>query len=99
MVDLRTSSATYLKGITIDLDHNKGVGLFIPTGIAHGFFAIEDAAILYFVDKYYSGQDEFGIMWDDPDIDLNWGVKNPTLSQRDQGNPRLRDIPDSDRPG
>ena len=99
LVDLRASSPTYLKAITLDLNQEMGLGIFIPTGVAHGFFAIEEAAILYFVDKYYSGQDEFGVAWDDPDINLNWGVKTPLLSQRDQSNPPLRDILESDLPG
>jgi len=98
LVDLRTSSPTYLEAITLDLDHEKGIGIFIPTGVAHGFFAVEDSAILYFVDKYYNGRDEFGVMWNDTDINLDWGVSDPFLSERDRINPRLRDIPESDRP-
>ena len=98
LVDLRASSPTYLKAITLDLNEEMGLGIFIPTGVAHGFLAIEDAAILYLVDKYYDGRDEFGVTWNDPDLDLNWGVKNPLLSQRDQNNPSLRKILDSDLP-
>ncbi len=87
-----------MKVITRDLNEERGFGIFIPTGVAHGFLAIEEAAILYLVDNYYDGRDEFGVTWDDPDLDLNWGVKNPLLSQRDQNNPSLRKILDSDLP-
>ncbi len=98
LVDLRVSSPTHMKAITLDLSQEMGMGIFIPVGVAHGFFSLEDAAILYFVDNYYNGQDEFGVMWNDADINLNWGVKVPILSKRDRKNPRLKDIPKSDLP-
>ena len=98
LVDLRVSSPTYMKAITLDLSQDKGMGVFIPVGIAHGFYALEDAAILYVVDNYYNGQDEFGVMWNDSSINLKWGVNNPLLSERDRRNPLLRDIPKSELP-
>ena len=98
LVDLRVSSPTHMKAVTLDLSKEMGMGIYIPVGVAHGFLALEDATILYFVDNYYDGQDEFGVMWNDVDINLNWGVKVPVLSERDRRNPRLQDIPLSDLP-
>jgi dTDP-4-dehydrorhamnose 3,5-epimerase len=98
LVDLRLSSPTHMKAITLDLSQEMGMGIYIPVGVAHGFFALEDATILYIVDNYYNGQDEFGVMWNDADINLNWGVKVPLLSKRDRRNPHLKDIPESDLP-
>jgi dTDP-4-dehydrorhamnose 3,5-epimerase len=69
------------------------LGLFIPIGVAHGFLALTDATLTYVVDNYYDGRDEFGVAWNDPDLGLDWGTSTPTISPRDQANPRLRDIP------
>jgi dTDP-4-dehydrorhamnose 3,5-epimerase len=50
--------------------------------------------LLYLVDNYYDGADEFGLAWDDPDVVVNWGTDaTPMLSARDAANPRFRDIP------
>jgi dTDP-4-dehydrorhamnose 3,5-epimerase len=49
--------------------------------------------LIYVVDNYYRGDDEFGVAWNDSDLGLRWGVESPILSPRDAANPRLRDIP------
>jgi dTDP-4-dehydrorhamnose 3,5-epimerase len=54
--------------------------------------------ITYLVDGYYNPEDELGVAWDDPEIGADWGVGEPTLSQRDRDNPRRADIPDALRP-
>jgi dTDP-4-dehydrorhamnose 3,5-epimerase len=69
------------------------VGLFIPIGVAHGLVTLEETTLIYVVDNYYDGDDEFGVIWNDPDLNVAWEVSNPTLSPRDQKNPRLKDIP------
>lgn len=93
MVDLRPSSPTYMATQTIELGDGYDLGLFIPIGVAHGFVALTDATLTYLVDNYYhGGRDENGVAWNDPDINLNWGVADPILSQRDMANPLLRDI-------
>ena len=84
--------------MTIELGEGIGKGIFIPSGVAHGFYAIVDSELLYVVDHYYDGQDEFGVMWNDPDINLDWGVESPMLSKRDLENPLFRDIPKRDLP-
>lgn len=98
LADLRISSPTHMTAVTLDLSQEMGMGIYIPVGVAHGFFALEDATIIYFVDNYYKGQDDFGVMWNDADINLNWGVEVPLLSERDRKNPHLKDIPKSDLP-
>ena len=98
LVDLRLSSPTHMKAIALDLSQEMGMGIYIPVGVAHGFFVLEYATIIYIVDNYYNGKDEFGVMWNDADINLNWGVKVPLLSKRDRRNPHLMDIPKSDLP-
>ncbi|MBK9049738.1 MAG: dTDP-4-dehydrorhamnose 3,5-epimerase family protein [Chloroflexi bacterium] len=92
MVDLRPQSPTYLATQTVDMGDDNPLGLFIPVGIAHGFAALTDVTLTYIVDNYYDSGDEFGVLWNDPDFNLDWGVNNPSLSPRDITNPRLRDV-------
>ncbi len=92
LVDLRMSSPTRGATKTIDISHDDGFGLFIPTGVAHGFLSLSRATLIYIVDNYYDGKDEFGVAWNDPQINLDWGETRPLLSERDRGNPLLAAI-------
>ena len=65
---------------------------------AHGFATLTDATITYMVDSYYNPSDELGVVWNDPEIAADWGVDNPTLSERDQSNPLRNAIPEVDQP-
>lgn len=100
LVDLRPFSPTYMATQTIDMGDsgeggkNNDIGVYIPSGVAHGFVALTDVTLTYIVDNYYTGQDENGVLWNDPDINLDWGITNPLISPRDAANPRLRDIID-----
>jgi dTDP-4-dehydrorhamnose 3,5-epimerase len=93
LVDLRQSSPTYLSSQTFELNDRSDMGLFIPTGVAHGFFAVTEATLIYIVDHYYDGSDEFGVLWNDSKLGIDWGTTAPLLSPRDQNNPQLDDIP------
>jgi dTDP-4-dehydrorhamnose 3,5-epimerase len=61
--------------------------------VAHGFLTLTDATLTYLVDNYYDGADEHGVAWNDPTLQLDWGVSEPILSGRDEQNPFLKDIP------
>lgn len=94
LADLRQSSPTFKNTSIIDIDVVDGLGLYIPSGVAHGFLALTDVTLVYVVDNYYDGADELGLIWNDPDIIVNWGAtENPILSNRDLANSRFRDIP------
>jgi dTDP-4-dehydrorhamnose 3,5-epimerase len=101
--DLREGSATDGATLAVDLgaradgshDHR---GVFIPPGVAHGFAALSDMTITYLVDGYYNRADELGVAWDDPEIGADWGLTDPTLSGRDQANPRRADLDPARRP-
>jgi dTDP-4-dehydrorhamnose 3,5-epimerase len=94
LADLRGSSPAFKTTHTIDLSADDNRGLYIPIGVAHGFLALTDVTLLYLVDNYYDGADEFGLAWDDPDVVVDWGTDaTPMLSARDAANPRFRDIP------
>lgn len=91
--DLRPTSPTFKVGAYIDLDAAEPTGLFIPQGVAHGFYAQTDMLLLYVVNQYYNGgRDENGVAWNDPLLNVDWGTTDPLLSQRDQDNPHLNDI-------
>jgi len=100
LVDLRPSSTTYMATQIIEMGGRNEVGIFIPVGIAHGFLALTDATLTYLVDNYYNnGRDENGVAWNDPDINLDWGVTHlPTISGRDAQNPLLKEIPPDNLP-
>jgi dTDP-4-dehydrorhamnose 3,5-epimerase len=99
LADLRRSSPTYLATQTIRLSDASDMGLLIPTGVAHGFYAQTTATLIYIVDQYYDGNDEFGVYWNDPTLSVKWGVKDPILSPRDIQNPKLSEIPFEELPG
>lgn len=73
----------------IDLDGSEPKVLFIPPGVAHGFLAVTDLDLIYWVTELYDASDEFGIAWDDPTLNVPWKRRDPILSERDQSNPNL----------
>jgi dTDP-4-dehydrorhamnose 3,5-epimerase len=99
MVDLRPSSPTYMVNHTFEIGQADNTGVFIPVGVAHGFYALTDATLMYMVNNYYNGgKDENGVAWNDPQINLDWGTTAPLLSPRDQQNRFLKDIPAAELP-
>ena len=93
MHDLRPDSPTRGATQMLEIGEENQIGLFIPVGVAHGFVTLKDAILIYIVDNYYSGTDEYGVAWNDPDLDISWGVESPIVSARDAANPLLKDIP------
>jgi dTDP-4-dehydrorhamnose 3,5-epimerase len=91
--DLRTGSPTRGTTMVVQLTGSSHRAVYIPPGVAHGFAAITDIVLWYMVDGYYNPDDELGVAWDDPDLDVDWGVGQPVISERDCNNPRLADIP------
>jgi dTDP-4-dehydrorhamnose 3,5-epimerase len=96
--DLRADSPTAGATETFDLGGDTHPGVFIPPGVAHGFAALTDVTITYFVDGYYNPADELGVAWDDPEIAADWGVVTPELSERDRTNPKRSELPERVRP-
>ncbi len=92
LADIRPSSPTYKASQTIDIGEDNLIGVFIPVGVAHGFLTLSDATLTYVVDNYYDGADELGVAWNDPELAVEWRVKSPILSARDQQNPLLKEI-------
>ena len=91
-MDLRLGSPTELATATFHFSAEEPTGLFVPPGVAHGFWAQTDYAMAYLVDAYFDRSDEFGVAWDDPDLKIPWPAGDPILSERDRRNPSLQDI-------
>lgn len=99
LVDIRKNSPTFLNTFMIEMGDENEIGLFIPSGVAHGFVALTDATLTYIVDNYFNGGiDENGVAWNDPAFDLDWGSSNLRISERDNTNPQLEEIADEDLP-
>lgn len=99
LYDLRPSSPTLGAAQTIDVSGDDFTGVFIPPGVAHGFYAVTDLTLIYVVDNYYDGADELGVAWNDPALGLDWKVSTtPIVSERDAANPMLADLPNDQLP-
>ncbi len=83
-VDLRIGSPTYGKHISLVLSSEKQNMLWIPTGFAHGFLTLEDNTIFqYKCTHYYEKSSEETLLWNDPELQIDWGVINPIVSEKD----------------
>jgi len=84
-VDLRKESSTYGKYFKHILSGENKKQLYIPVGFAHGFLSLEDNTILnYKCSDYYDANAEASILWNDPDLAIDWGIDNPILAEKDQ---------------
>lgn len=91
-VDVRKGSPTYLKWVGVELSGENKRQLLIPRGFLHGFLTLTDnVEFLYKADDFYNYPADRSIIWNDPDIHVNWGIDNPTISEKDLKAPRLRD--------
>ncbi len=93
LYDLRRGSPTEGTKAELRIGDDARRALLIPPGVAHGFYAESELRLLYFVDAYYTGDDEFGLAWDDPDVAIEWPTREPVLSERDRSNPGLQRLP------
>ena len=83
-VDLRKSSDTYGQHVAVVLSANNNRQLWIPPGFAHGFAALEDnSTFCYKCTDYYAPESEATILWNDPDLNIDWQIENPIVSQKD----------------
>lgn len=89
-VDLRASSATFGQWFGIELSAQNKKQLWVPEGFGHGFATVSDVAeVQYLQTGFYTPSAEGGIMWNDPEVGIEWPVGNPVLSRRDQCHPSL----------
>ncbi len=86
-VDLRPDSETYGEYVALILDSERNNMLYIPEGFGHGFLVVEDCILQYKCTAYYHPSSDAGIIWNDPDLNINWGINNPVLSEKDANLP------------
>jgi len=94
-VDLRKHSASFGKSFILELSAENHKQLYIPRGFAHGFVVTSSTAVFFYkCDNYYNKEAEFGIMYNDPDLQIDWQLpaKDLMLSEKDKKNPYLADI-------
>jgi dTDP-4-dehydrorhamnose 3,5-epimerase len=96
VVDLRAKSPTHGNTLsTILSEHNRKM-LFAPKGLAHGYVTLSDSATTrYKVDNEYAPAEEAGIHWDDPELDINWPIADPIVSEKDSNWPTFDEAADS----
>ena len=84
VVDLRKKSKTYGKHFSIEISHNSDFSLFIPSGFAHGFLCLSRTCLVYYkCTNYRDEKSEITLKWNDRALNINWPIKKPILSKKD----------------
>ncbi len=92
-VDIRKNSPTYKKWVGQVLSSDNRRQLYIPVGFAHGFCVLSDEAeVVYKTSEEYSPENEGGIIWNDPEINIAWPIENPVISKNDSKNDLLKKV-------
>lgn len=92
IVDIRRNSPTFGQWVGVILSEHNHRQLLVPKGFAHGFCTIgSNTQVLYKVDEYYSPENDRGILWNDPALNIDWPTSSPILSDKDQRHPLLQD--------
>jgi dTDP-4-dehydrorhamnose 3,5-epimerase len=91
-VDLRKDSPTFGKHHSVILDSIRHNMLYIPEGFAHGFAVIEDAVFSYKCSNLYNRESEGGIIWNDPELNIDWQIRDPVLSDKDTTWPTIQEF-------
>ena len=93
VVDIRKNSKTFGRHYSIELNETEKKMLWIPAGFAHGFIALEDNTIfLYKVTDYYDPFSESGILYNDPELNIDWKTNSPIISQKDKILPTFKEF-------
>jgi dTDP-4-dehydrorhamnose 3,5-epimerase len=91
-VDIRKGSPMYKKWVAVELSAENKKQLFIPRGFAHGFATLtNDVEVQYKADEYYAPEYDGNILFNDPEIGINWGKGEFILSDKDKSAPLLRE--------
>jgi dTDP-4-dehydrorhamnose 3,5-epimerase len=93
-VDIRKGSPTFGQHYAVELSDANGKLLWIPRGFAHGFCVVggESADFMYKVDRKYSPGNDGGIIWNDPDLKINWPIESPLVSDKDTKLPTFAEL-------
>ena len=90
-VDIRRGSPTFGKYEGVHLSDKNNKIMYIPEGFAHGYAVLSESAIFqYKCTEFYHPEDEYGLLWNDKDLNIDWLIKRPNLSQKDKNLPTLQ---------
>lgn len=90
IVDLRDSSPTFGRWVGVIISEHNKRQLLVPKGFAHGYCTlVPNTQVFYKVDEYYSPEHDRGILWSDPELNIDWPVREPLLSAKDEKHPVL----------
>jgi dTDP-4-dehydrorhamnose 3,5-epimerase len=93
VVDLRKAQPTYGQHFSIELSEENKTQLYVPEGFAHGFVVLRDDTVFsYKCTNYYSKEHERSLLWNDPDLHLDWGISHPVVSEKDKSAARLFEL-------
>lgn len=96
-VDLRKGSPTYGKYVAVELSEDNHLQFFLPRGFAHGFCVLSDEVVFqYKCDNYYAPQSEGAVIWNDPDLGIDWRIPqvDVVLSDKDRCHPAFKELDD-----
>ena len=94
-VDVRRGSPTFGRWVGVRLSAENFKQIYVPPGFAHGFCVLSELAqVEYKVTDFYDPTDELGLLWNDPEVGIQWPVPEPLLSPKDSSAARLREIMD-----
>lgn len=93
-VDIRIGSPNFGKWASVVLSADKANMIYVPAGFAHGFLTLtESAQFLYKCSDVYAPKDEHGIIWNDSDLNIAWGIEKPLVSEKDARYTKLSEMP------
>lgn len=92
-LDIRKKSPTYGKHFSVELNETNKKCLYVPPGFAHGFSTLENNTIFFYkCTNYYNKNSEGAVLWNDSDLNINWNIANPTLSEKDSNSKPFKDL-------
>jgi dTDP-4-dehydrorhamnose 3,5-epimerase len=91
---LTFGSPQFGKWTSVLLSAKKKNQIYVPVGFAHGFLALADTVqFFYKCSDFHDPKDEHGILWNDPDLNISWGIASPVVSDKDAKNQKLAEVP------
>lgn len=95
VVDLRKSSPSFGQHVAVELSENSRTQLFVPRGLAHGFVVLSETCVFFYkCDNYYNKQSEGGLMYNDPELNIDWKINADQfiVSEKDKNNPYFNQL-------
>ena len=93
VVDCRKKSKTFGKHFKIILSEKNCKSIYIPPGFLHGFLGLgKENIVIYGCTNYRDQKSEIGVSWNDKDLKINWSIKSPILSKKDNQNLKFKDV-------